>query len=206
VNNYFNGGATNVSNTFASALWGLDFMHWWAAHGAAGLDFHTGDRVAAGNRMTPSRYTAFFTGTNGFVVRPLGYGIQAFALGSRGRLLPLSLSAHADLILSAYGVLAPDRSVYVTLINKEHGPAAESVTVTLEAGARYTRGQVIFLTAPGGDVAALAGVTLGGARILEDGTWAGAWTALDPTSAGVFSVKVPAASAAIVRLSGPSGP
>ena len=35
VNNYFNGGATNVSNTFASALWGLDFMYWWAAHGAA---------------------------------------------------------------------------------------------------------------------------------------------------------------------------
>ena len=34
VNNYFNGGATNVSNTFASALWGLDFMYWWAAHGA----------------------------------------------------------------------------------------------------------------------------------------------------------------------------
>ncbi len=202
VNNYFNGGATNVSNTFASALWGLDFMHWWAAHGAAGLDFHTGDRVAAGSRMTPSRYTAFFTATNGFVVRPLGYGIKAFALGGRGRLLPLSLPAPPRLNLSAYGVLAPDNTLCVTLINKGHGPAALGARVALEAGPGYTRGQVIFLTAPGGDVAVQTGITLGGAPIKEDGIWSGVWTALGPSSASLFTVKVPAATAAIVSLSG----
>ena len=50
VNNFYNGGATNVSNTFAAALWGLDFMYWWAEHGAAGINFHTGDQVAARQR------------------------------------------------------------------------------------------------------------------------------------------------------------
>ena len=93
VNNYFNGGATNVSNTFASALWSLDFMHWWAANGAAGLNFHTGDRVAAGSTLRPSRYTAFFSTANGFEVRPLGYGLKAFALGSRGRFVPVAVAA-----------------------------------------------------------------------------------------------------------------
>jgi hypothetical protein len=202
VNNYFNGGATNVSNTFASALWGLDFMYWWAAHGAAGLNFHTGDRVAAGSRLTPSRYTAFFSTTNGFVVRPLGYGIKAFALGGRGRLLPLTMPAQPESNLSGYGVLAPDNTVYVTLINKAHGPGAAAATVALDAGPGYARGQVLFLAAPEGDVAAQTGVTLGGAVIREDGTWAGTWTALAPSPAGAFTVKVPAASAAIIRLGG----
>jgi hypothetical protein len=204
VNNYFNGGATNVSNTFASALWGLDFMCWWAAHGAAGLDFHTGDRVAAGSRMTQSRYTAFFTATNGFVVRPLGYGIKAFALGGRGRLLPLTFPAQSGFNLSAYGGLAPDNTVCVTLINKEHGPAARAANVTLDPGPGYARGQALYLTAPDGDVAAQTGVTLGGAAIKQDGTWEGTWTPLAPSPAGVFTVKVPASSAAIIRLGGTS--
>ncbi|HVM46793.1 MAG TPA: hypothetical protein VMU04_02150 [Candidatus Acidoferrum sp.] len=203
VNNYFNGGATNVSNTFASALWGLDFMHWWAAHGAAGVDFHTGDRVAAGSQMRPSRYTAFFTGTNGFVVRPLGYGIKAFALGSRGHSLPLNVSAHPGLNLSAYAVLAPDRTVFVTLINKQHGPGEAAASVRLDAGADCARGEVIFLAAPDGDIAAQTGVTLGGADIKADGTWSGTWTALDPSSAGLFTLRLPPATAAIVRLTGP---
>ena len=38
--NDFTGGVTNASNAFASALWALDFMHWWAAHGASGINFH----------------------------------------------------------------------------------------------------------------------------------------------------------------------
>jgi len=62
---------------------------------------------------------------------------------------------------------------------------------------------VMFLAAPGGDVTAQTGVTLGGAPIREDGSWEGSWTPLAPASAAVFKVNVPAASAAIVRLSVP---
>ncbi|MGH8022739.1 MAG: hypothetical protein ACRED1_04100, partial [Limisphaerales bacterium] len=47
ANSFYNGGARNVSDTFAAALWGLDYLHWWAAHGASGVNFHTGDHVAA---------------------------------------------------------------------------------------------------------------------------------------------------------------
>ena len=33
-------GVPGASNAFASALWALDHLHWWAAHGAAGVNFH----------------------------------------------------------------------------------------------------------------------------------------------------------------------
>ena len=38
--NDYLGGVEGASNAFASALWALDHMHWWAAHGAAGVNFH----------------------------------------------------------------------------------------------------------------------------------------------------------------------
>jgi hypothetical protein len=199
VNNYFNGGATNVSNTFASALWGLDFSWWWATHNAAGLNFHTGDKVAAGGSFGVSKYTAYFTSTNGYYVRPLGYGIKAFDLGGRGRILPVTISNPGGLNLSAYAVLGERKSIYVTIINREHGTNARAAEIAInvhETGVPHA--QVMFLTAPGGDVAATSGETLGGAAIQNDGNWNGTWASVDDSTGGVFHVRVPAASAAVV--------
>ena len=152
VNNYFNGGATNVSNTFASALWGLDFMYWWAAHDCAGLNFHTGDKVAAGSELRASKYTAYFTAAIGYLVRPLGYGIKAFDLGSHGKFLPVKISSADNLNLSAYAVLGDDKNIYLTIINKEHGETVRNAAVTLNHD--LTRAQVVFLEAPNNDIAA----------------------------------------------------
>ena len=38
--NDYTGGVNGASNTFVSALWALDYMHWQAAHHAIGLNFH----------------------------------------------------------------------------------------------------------------------------------------------------------------------
>jgi hypothetical protein len=200
VNNYFNGGATNVSNTFASALWGLDFMYWWAVHGAAGLNFHTGDKVAAGYTLQPSKYTAFFSTTNGYVIRPLGYGIKAFELGSHGKLIPVTISNTDNLNLSAYAVLGDDKNLYLTIINKEHGPTARDVRIVPDK-VNIAGVQILSLTAPGGDIAATSGETLGGGEIKNDGSWDGKWTTLPVNKSGIFAVNVPSGSAAIVRLS-----
>jgi hypothetical protein len=200
VNNYFNGGATNVSNTFAAALWGLDFMYWWAEHQAAGLNFHTGDRVAAGSTLQPSKYTAFFSTTNGYVVRPLGYGIKAFNLGGHGKFVPMQISGAENLNLRAHAVLGADKNIYVTLINNEHGENARAASVGLKGGTSFTQGEIISLTQSSNDVAATSGVTLGGAEIASDGSWAGTWKPLGNDKIGVFAVTVPAASAVIVKL------
>ncbi|MGH8024414.1 MAG: hypothetical protein ACRED1_12570, partial [Limisphaerales bacterium] len=42
LNDYL-GGVKNASDAFASALWALDVMHWWAAHEAAGVNFHNNE-------------------------------------------------------------------------------------------------------------------------------------------------------------------
>lgn len=202
VNNYFNGGATNVSDTFASALWGLDFMHWWAAHGAVGLNFHGGDKVAAGSTLQPSKYTAYFTSTNGYVIRPLGYAIKAFDLGGRGQVVPAQIVVGATENLSTYGAMAEDKTLFVTLINKEHGDGARGATVAIAAPDDYQTGGFMLLTAPDKDIAVKSGLTLGGAEIKSDASWAGEWTAISrpPGKGGVFAVKLPSASAAVVKL------
>jgi hypothetical protein len=201
VNNYFNGGATNVSDTFASALWGLEFMHWWAVHGAAGLNFHSGDRVAAGFQLQPSKYTAYHSTSNGYHVRPLGYAMKAFDLGGRGRVVRTESLSNTGAKLVSYGVQAEDGSLYLTLINKDHGPSAKDVTVALVGLDGYATGQVMFLTTPDGDVATKSGITLGGAEIKPDATWTGSWTiARELGKQGGGFVHVPAATAALVRL------
>lgn len=203
VNNYFNGGATNVSSTFASALWGLDFMYWWATHDAAGINFHTGDRVAAGSALQPSKYTAFFSTANGYLIRPLGYGIKAFELGGRGRIVPTQVtSTTTNLNASAYATMAADKTLFVTLINKSFGVNGQNHSVTLAANGKLSRGEVMFLMAPDCNVAAQEGVTLGDSKIASDASWHGRWTPLPaPNINGQFTLSLPTASAAVVRLS-----
>ena len=201
VNNFFNGGASNVSDTFASALWGLDFMYWWAEHGADGLNFHTGDKVAAGAELRPSRYTAYFSTPDGFAVRPLGYGIKAFDIARRGRFLSATVSNPDKLNVSIYSVLGDDKNVYVTVINKEHGTQAKAATVSISAGAAVADPEIMTLTAPNGDIADKNGITLGGANIESDGSWGGTWTVLPPPKSGALNVTITAGSASIIKLS-----
>ncbi|MBW8863391.1 MAG: hypothetical protein JF609_00400, partial [Verrucomicrobia bacterium] len=197
VNNYFNGGATNVSNTYAAALWGLDFMYWWAAHNAAGVNFHTGDKVAAGSELRPSKYTAYFTATNGYLIRPLGYGIKAFDIGSHGKFVPVKISSVDNLNLNAYAVMGDDKNLYLTIINKEHGAGARAAEISIaQSDADFPHRQMISLTVPGNDISATTGETLGGGEIKSDGSWNGDWSPLNEAT-----LKIPAASAAIIKLS-----
>lgn len=202
ANSFYNGGAKDVSDTFTAALWALDYMYWWASHGAKGINFHTGDTVAAGEENTPCRYAVFWTSPQGYSVHPVGYGLKAFDLGSHGRLVPATFTSKADpLNLTGYGILGPDKTLYVTLINKEHGAKAYDAHVTIAPGESYAAGHVMFLKGTSGDISVTSGVTLGGAEIKDDAGWEGTWTALGSPSRGRrFTVMLPAATAAVVKL------
>ena len=201
ANSFYDGGALDASDTFASGLWGLDFLHWWAAHGACGINFHTGDKVAARDMNKPCRYAVFWTSSRGYDVHPLGYGLKAFQLGGHGRVLPVTISNTGALDLTAYAVRGAGRNLFVTIINKEHGAEGHSADLTINGAGISGRGRVIFLGAPDGDVAAKTGVTLGGAAITDNGSWKGKWTSLKADKTGQCVVTVPAASAAVVELS-----
>ena len=203
VNNYFNGGATNVSNTFASALWGLDFMYWWAQHQAAGINFHTGDKVAAGASLQPSKYTAYNTADDGdgYHVRPLGYGIKAFQLGSHGKFLPTLVSNMDNVNVSVYPVKGEGKNLFVTVINKEHGTNGRTAEVLINLGEtnrNYIRGEAIYLSSVSNDVTATTDITLGGTNIANDGTWKGTWVPTEDPTNGVYRLIVPPATAVVL--------
>lgn len=200
ANSYFNGGALGSSNTYSSALWGLDFLYWWAAHGAAGLNFHTGDRVSMNNAFQAPRYAAFVSSAAGFEIRPLAYAFKAFALAGTGRVAALAVPADSGVNLTAYATTANDGTITVALINRSHGANAQNVLVSLHGlpvGAHASR---MTLSQAAGDVAAVEGVALGGAAISPQGGWDGKWEPAAAPIDGKLQVPVDAATAVLVRL------
>lgn len=196
TNSFFNGGAKDVSNTFASALWGLDYLYWWAEHEARGINFHTGDNVAAGEEQTPCWYATFWSTPAGYEVHPLGYAIKAFDLGRHGRLLRTRVSSASGNV-SAYSVLGTDGTTYVTLINKD---SERSTSVIVDAGKAVPQSaSFVSLSAPHSDIAATSGVTLGGGSISADGNWNGKWQPLK-IKAKQLEVPLPPASAVVIRV------
>ena len=144
ANSFSNGGAAGASDAFASALWGLDYMYWWATQGAAGINFHTGGYAEGARPTAPQKYVVFWNSPEGFAV-PLGYAVKAFDLGSHGRWVPVHLGSNADHInLTAYGVLSDEGRVYVTLINKDTARACEANVAISPGRAHILAGKSCF--------------------------------------------------------------
>ncbi len=192
LNDYL-GGVKNASDAYAAALWALDAMHWWAAHGAAGVNFHNNEWLLTDTVYLNKR-------THSFQIRPKAYGIKAFDLGGHGRIEPLRMKTANDVNLTAYAVADPT-NLYVTLINKEYGSGSRDANVDLKLNG-FAPGDVaaMYLTVAGSDVEATRGVTLGGEFITNNAAWHGHWTALGQVTNSEFTVTVPAASAAIVKM------
>jgi uncharacterized protein (TIGR03437 family) len=188
-NSAYNGGQTGVSDVFAAALWGADYMFALASNTASGVNFH------GGNSGT---YTPIAVTNGQYGARPLYYGMLVFRLGageSGGQFLPI-VRGNDNLNMTAYAVKRPEGSVAVTLVNKD---VQLDANVTLVASP-YSSGYVWQLTAPA--PSSTTGITLGGSAVATGGAW-------EPTSyrtlnavAGSFTLTVPAASAAVVILGG----
>jgi hypothetical protein len=193
ANDYL-GGVPGASNAFASALWSLDYLHWWAAHGAAGVNFHNKQWLLTDTIIpdpaAPGRYA----------VTPKGYGIKAFALGSSGRVKPTRTEKPAGLNLTAYCVGTAEDD-YVTIINKTHGHNAADAAVTiLPSSPGPYRAQVMTLAAGQRSDAAGTSATLGGAVITGDTSWPGTWNALPAAPGGGILLTVNATTAALVKI------
>ena len=200
ANNYFNGGCKGVSDTFAASLWGLDFLWWWASQGAQGINFHTGEKVAAGSTLAVCAYSSFYLMPEGIHVQPLGYGIEAFHLAGKGQIIPVNISpTESSLRLSAYAVLDTNL-LTVTLINRTGEKSPRAINVTLATSNAPASAESITLTAPGGDLGAVKDITIGGKGISNEGTWDGSWHPVEKSGAGALQVMVPPGSAVLVRF------
>jgi hypothetical protein len=203
ANSYWFSGLKGASDSYASALWGAEYLHWWAAHGARGINFHTGDRTG-GSIVMPCRYAAFVTAKGGYEARPLAYGLKLFELGGHGKILPVHLAATTNQNLCAYATLAADQTIFVTIINKAIGKnAAVDARIEFQNVMSGRSAKLISLTAKDNDIAGGSDdVKLGGSAIKLDGTWRGQWKSLrlaDADKTKVF-INLPPASAAVVQF------
>jgi hypothetical protein len=192
--NDYLGGVPGASNVFASALWALDYLHWWAAHGAAGVNFHNKQWLHTAT-IVPDPAVA-----GGYAITPKGYGIKAFTLGSAGQVKPVEIRNADGINLTAYCIGGTGED-YVTIINKTHGARAADAAVTIvPPGPGLPSAQFMGLTsgAPGDPTPADA--TLGGAAITAHTPWNGKWNILSANPRDGISLTVGATTAAIVRI------
>lgn len=184
-------GITNASDAFASALWALDYMHWWAAHNCAGVNFH--------NKPWLTTDTVYLDSSVQYQINPKAYGIKAFDIGGHGNVLPVTLTNSGKLNLTAYAVQNAN-NLNVTIVNKENGTNAHDASVTIVPNGISSASVAAMFLAASGNPGATNGVTLGGATITNNAPWTGQWTSLGILTNGQCTVTVPACSAAIVAI------
>jgi hypothetical protein len=198
TNSYWFGGLKDASDTYAAAIWGLEYCCWWSSRGAAGLNFHTGDMVSG---PIPCQYAVFVTSSSGYSARPLAYGMKAFSLAAEGSWIAATMTSPTNPNLSAYATLSNQQTLDVILLNKAFGPGAAAATIHLHVPAPHVmqEAKAMLLRAAGDDIAVKSGITLGGAPIADDASWDGKWSDCPPATDGALSLDLPPASAAIVR-------
>ena len=192
-------GQPGVSDSFASALWGLNTMFSLARRGVDGVNFH----------MLPGSHYELFSpsqtpsGAWQAAVHPVYYGLalfaEAFPVGAR--LLTVNAPSGPTKV---WATQAGDGTLRVTLINQD--PAAEH-DVQLQIPNSTTPGNVETLSAP--SLSSTDGVTLGGQSFgaeTSSGTLPGppTTTPLAPVT-GSYTVALPAAGAALLTIPGRAG-
>ncbi len=190
TNSFSGGGRPGVSDTFAAALWALDYLCVLAWHGADGVNMETGI-----NQLDfISSYSPIGDDQHGhYRAAPEYYGMLAFAEACHGERVAVSYDAGA-VNLTAYATVDADGTTALVIVNKDEGADAEiRIAAKSEAGSA----RVMRLSAPSLD--SKSGVTLGGAAVEQDGQWRGRFETVRVIH-GICRVRVPAVSAAIVKL------
>jgi hypothetical protein len=191
TNSCFGGGKPGVSDTLASALWGLDFLFTLASAGAAGVNIETGVNQLG----FVSSYSPIFDDLQGhFTAKPDYYAMLAFAQASRGTRIAADYDSQGANI-KAYAVKDSVGRVHVTLINKE---ATSDATITVNLPTRNKKGSVLRLAGPSLD--SKTGVALGDVEVTADGRWERPSRESASARHGSCDIELPRASAAIVMV------
>ena len=192
------GGKAGVSDSFASALWGADWLFTLAASGVSGADFH-----ASSNLYAPFTFRGR---ERAATAKPLYYGILLFARATRGRSrLVIAVRDFRLLMRSRANVqfwAAQDRrkTVRVVVMNKS---ARRSGLVRVRIRRARRAGRLTRLTAP--SLSSRTGVRFAGQTVPEgslDGKLVGAPRSkrVRRRGRGVYVFRMPRGSAAILSV------
>jgi hypothetical protein len=185
TNSFYNGGAPNISDSYASALWVIDHLFTIASGGAVGANFHGGGDSTG---YTPIADNA------GVILeaRPEYYGILLVALAGRGSILRTSITA-GSLNSSAYTVQNSPTQLSVIIVNKD---ATQDLQFTATCPGTVQSASMQVLTAP--SLSATSGVTIQGAGINIDGSFSPQSSYGLSVAGKTFVGYVPAESAVLV--------
>ena len=181
------GGKAGVSDTFASALWCVDYMFDLAQHGAAGINIHGSFR--------PGKYSPIVFNNKQETYEPavIYYGMLFFCHAAQGRIVPTECKTTANLV--SYATVDADGTLRVVLVNKD---LTRPVVASVAFGSKATQAEVIRLTAP--SVTATEGITLAGSAVAADGTWTPQPGEVVPCAEGACEVSVPSTSAVLITI------
>ncbi len=188
TNSCYAAGKQGVSDTFASALWGADLMYQLAQSGGMGINLHGGGY----GWYTPIAGTP----QNGFVARPIYYGMLLFEQAGPGTLIATTIGPGVNESLSAYGLRSTDGKLKVVLFNKSLDRA---LRVKIAPGQPVGRATCLRLYAP--RIEDTVDTTLGAAQVGSSGAWSPLQQPSLPIESGEASLEMPAASAALVTFS-----
>jgi Glycosyl hydrolase family 79, N-terminal domain len=190
TNSCYQGGKAGVSDTFASALWSADLMYQLASAGGMGINFHGGGY----GWYTPIAGTR----EDGFLARPIYYGMLLFAQAGAGQLVESKLEGVEQApLLTAYAIRGNAGVMKVAAFNKN---LDRRVRLSIDPGQNARGASVLRLHAPRVDDT--TDVTFGGSPVGASGVWSAARVEKVNVENGIVVVEVPAASGALIMFDG----
>lgn len=164
-NSFYNGGAPNVSDSYASALWVIDYLFDCALYGSIGVNFHGG---GSGSGYTPIANS----GSTVIEARPEYYGILLFTLAGQGTLNTTQISV-GGLNVTAYAVKTSSGGLNLVINNKD---SSQNLRLTINLPQSASSAKLLEMTqltqgASGPNLSASSGVTIQGAGVGVDGSF-----------------------------------
>jgi hypothetical protein len=187
-NSFYSGGAPGVSNSYASSLWVLDFLFSAAVNGSTGINMHGGGQIS---------YTPIDdSGGTVTAAAPEYYGLLLFTLAGMGTVLQTKLSA-GSLNATAYAVKTAS-GLSLILVNKD---STQNLEITVSAGQTIQTATLLAMAAPqSSGLAATSGVTIQGATVTTDGTFAPGTAYNLAISGTTATCYVPALGAVLINI------
>jgi hypothetical protein len=192
----YDGGEDGVSNTYASALYSLDFALYAATRGVYEINF-----ISGGLGTAPQNPYSVIQDDSGYTygVQPKYAGLYMFSLATReksGQLLSTSIDA-GGLNATAYTIAHQDGSASTVIINKSASNLNISMAYAyaIQSASYLTMTDTIGLSDKN-----MSNVFIQGAAIPNNGPPTMKPATSAPVSDGIATVRIPAYSAVIVNV------